>query len=50
MIFLDSEDYLHMMQPLPYVEVPRVLLAGEHTHPTYWSFMHGARLSGRYPV
>ena len=26
--------------------VPRLLLAGEHTHPLYWSFLHGARLSG----
>ena len=24
----------------------RLLFAGEHTHPTQWSFMHGARASG----
>ena len=34
------------MKPEPSEENPRLLLAGEHTHPTYWSFMHGARLSG----
>ncbi len=25
------------------LENPRLLLAGEHTHPRYWSFLHGAR-------
>ena len=25
---------------------PRLLLAGEHTQPLYWSFLHGARLAG----
>ena len=32
---------------MPSPENPRLLLAGEHVHPQYWSFMHGARLSGR---
>jgi len=40
------QDYLELCVPLPSTDRPRLLLAGEHTHPTYWSFMHGARLSG----
>jgi len=40
------EDYAELMRGEPREEEPRLLLAGEHTHPTYWSFMHGARLAG----
>ena len=25
---------------------PRLMFAGEATHPNFWSFMHGARESG----
>ena len=40
------QDYKELSTPLPSPTVPRLLLAGEHVHPQYWSFMHGARLSG----
>lgn len=33
-------------QPLPSTENPRLLFAGEATHPKFWSFLHGARESG----
>ena len=40
------QDYKELSTPLPSPKVPRLLLAGEHVHSQYWSFMHGARLSG----
>jgi len=40
------QDYYELMRAMPSPENPRLLLAGEHVHPQYWSFMHGARLSG----
>ena len=42
------QDLHALMVPCPSVDEPRLLLAGEHTHPLYWSFMHGARLSGHH--
>jgi len=39
-------DYSKLSEPLPGPGRPKVLLAGEHTHQTYWSFLHGARLAG----
>jgi len=42
----EPEDYQHLLEAVPSAEVPRLLLAGEHTHPTHWSFLHGARSSG----
>ena len=39
-------DYSHLSEPLPSSGQPKLLLAGEHTHQHYWSFLHGARLSG----
>jgi len=41
-----SDDYNILLSPVPSADDPRILLAGEHTHPEYWSFLHGARLSG----
>ena len=41
-----SKDYTELSNPLPSEDVPRLLLAGEHTHEEYWSYMHGAMLSG----
>ena len=35
-----------MGQPLPYESEPRLLFAGEATHPQFWGQMLGARLSG----
>ena len=32
--------------PLPNDANPRLMFAGEATHPNFWSFMHGARESG----
>ena len=32
--------------PLPNAANPRLMFAGEATHPNFWSFMHGARESG----
>ena len=33
--------------PLPGPDkAPRLLLAGEHCSPAYWSFLHGARQTG----
>ncbi|XP_023337296.1 peroxisomal N(1)-acetyl-spermine/spermidine oxidase isoform X2 [Eurytemora carolleeae] len=45
-IYSTHQDYKELSTPLPSPTVPRLLLAGEHVHPQYWSFMHGARLSG----
>ena len=39
-------DYSSLMGAEPSEERPRLVLAGEHTHQHYWSFMHGARLAG----
>eukprot|EP00088_Acartia_fossae_P010634 TRINITY_DN15319_c0_g1_i2.p1 TRINITY_DN15319_c0_g1~~TRINITY_DN15319_c0_g1_i2.p1 ORF type:complete len:207 (-),score=22.72 TRINITY_DN15319_c0_g1_i2:84-647(-) len=39
-------DYDEIQKPLPNSDNPRLLLAGEHTHPRFWATMHGARLSG----
>ena len=39
-------DYQELSRPLPSIEVPRLLLAGEHTHEKFWGYMHGAMLSG----
>ena len=41
-----QEDYSSLMRASPSEEEPRLLLAGEHTQPLYWSFLHGARLAG----
>jgi len=41
-----SDDYNILFSAVPSADDPRILLAGEHTHPEYWSFLHGARLSG----
>jgi len=45
-IYSTAKDYRELSRPLPSEEVPRLLLAGEHTHEKYWSYMHGAMLSG----
>lgn len=39
-------DFSALQVPLPSKRNPRVLLAGEYTHPKYFSTMHGARSSG----
>ena len=39
-------DYRKLSEPLPSSARPKLLLAGEHTHQQYWSFLHGARLAG----
>jgi len=39
-------DYESLSTPLPSVDMPRLLLAGEHTHNYFWSFLHGAHASG----
>eukprot|EP00091_Calanus_sinicus_P009483 TRINITY_DN22176_c0_g1_i1.p2 TRINITY_DN22176_c0_g1~~TRINITY_DN22176_c0_g1_i1.p2 ORF type:complete len:101 (-),score=22.64 TRINITY_DN22176_c0_g1_i1:116-418(-) len=39
-------DYAKLSEPLPSCEQPKLLLAGEHTHEHYWSFLHGARMAG----
>ena len=40
-------DYESLMRAEPRGERrPRVLLAGEHSQPRHWSFLHGARLAG----
>ena len=41
-----ARDYCELSGPLPSMAVPRLLLAGEHKHEKYWSYMHGAILSG----
>jgi len=41
-----NEVYAELMRGEPRDEEPRLLLAGEHTHPSYWAAMHGARLAG----
>ena len=41
-----ANDYQELSRPLPSIDVPRLLLAGEHTHEKYWGYMHGAMLSG----
>jgi len=40
------QDYYELQEPVPSGSNPRLLLAGEHTHPEYQSTMHGARHSG----
>jgi len=45
-LYAKTADYVELLRPLPAPDKPRLLLAGEHTHPKYWSFMHGARMSG----
>lgn len=39
-------DFQELSQPLPSATSPRLLFAGEATHPQYWGTLHGARLSG----
>eukprot|EP00092_Neocalanus_flemingeri_P009081 GFUD01009774.1.p1 GENE.GFUD01009774.1~~GFUD01009774.1.p1 ORF type:complete len:509 (+),score=156.59 GFUD01009774.1:101-1528(+) len=39
-------DHAKLAEPLPSCHQPKLLLAGEHTHANYWSFLHGARMSG----
>jgi len=39
-------DYSKLSEPLPSSARPKLLLAGEHNHQNYWSFLHGARLAG----
>eukprot|EP00090_Calanus_glacialis_P032635 TRINITY_DN54067_c0_g1_i1.p1 TRINITY_DN54067_c0_g1~~TRINITY_DN54067_c0_g1_i1.p1 ORF type:complete len:488 (-),score=161.38 TRINITY_DN54067_c0_g1_i1:29-1303(-) len=39
-------DYAKLSEPLPSCHQPKLLLAGEHTHEHYWSFLHGARMAG----
>ena len=41
-----SSDYTELARPLPSADQPRLLLAGEHVHPMYTSYMHGAMLTG----
>ena len=40
------QDHAKLSDPLPSCHAPKLLLAGEHTHDNYWSFLHGARMSG----
>ena len=40
------KDYDILLEPLPSIERPKLLLAGEHTHQKYSASMHGARSSG----
>ena len=39
-------DILNISQPIPSVENPLVMFAGEATEPDYFSTVHGAYLSG----
>ena len=41
-----ASDFQCLMRPEPSPECAKVMLAGEHTQPRYWSFLHGARLAG----
>ncbi|KAK7111138.1 peroxisomal N(1)-acetyl-spermine/spermidine oxidase-like isoform X2 [Littorina saxatilis] len=41
-----SDDMQHLAAPLPDQRRPKVLFAGEATHPDYYSTVHGAYLSG----
>ena len=42
-----NENTFHITgKPLPSEENPKLLFAGEATHPQFWSFLHGARDSG----
>ena len=41
-----EEDHAVLMRAEPSEVEPRLVLAGEHTQPLYWSFLHGARLAG----
>lgn len=41
------EDYENLLRPLPGWTNPRLLLAGEHTHDSLWSYMQGGMLSGQ---
>ena len=41
-----EEDHSVLMRAEPSEVEPRLMFAGEHTQPLYWSFLHGARLAG----
>ena len=43
---LSEETFVLTGAPLPNPANPRLMFAGEATHPNFWSFMHGARESG----
>ncbi|XP_076458069.1 spermine oxidase-like [Babylonia areolata] len=40
------DDVQHLAAPVPNRDQPRILFAGEATHPDYYSTVHGAYLSG----
>jgi len=42
----DISIYETLLDPVPSADNPRLLFAGEHTHPLYYGTMHGARFSG----
>ncbi|CAG0892689.1 unnamed protein product, partial [Darwinula stevensoni] len=44
---IDMESLSQPIYASPFHEKPVLLFAGEHTHPTFYSTVHGAYLSGR---
>ena len=42
----EDEDFENLGRPLPCETDPRLMFAGEATHPKFWGQMLGARLSG----
>ena len=43
---MSKDTFEKTSEPLPNEKNPKLLFAGEGTHPKFWSFLHGARESG----
>ena len=43
---MNDNTFKDLIEPLPNQASPKLLFAGEATHPRFWSFLHGARDSG----
>ena len=43
---MTKDTFKWTSDPLPSNTNPKLLFAGEGTHPKFWSFLHGARESG----
>ena len=43
---MSKDTFKLTSDPLPNERNPKLLFAGEATHPKFWSFLHGARESG----